>query len=159
MKLSNYLQKWRNRDPHSRMYLFGGRVRVSTAVLLIAFIALFWVYETYDVPAQPDSPATQVVPPGYVPDPDYTWVPRTNVQTRAPESDTETPTTSPTETTETTAPDDEDTTEPETPTSPTTTLIDPDGSGPLGPQTFTQAPPETSAPSADRTPATTPAEP
>lgn len=156
MKLSNRLQKWRNRDSHSRMYLFGGRLRVSTVVLFIAFVALFWVYETYDVPAQPESPATQVVPPGFVPDPDYTWVPRTNVRTRAPESETTTATTSPTETT---GPD--DTTEPETPTSPATTLIDPDGPGPQDAQTFTQAPTETSAPSpsADRAPSTTPAEP
>jgi hypothetical protein len=133
-------------------HLFGGRVRTSTAVLVIAFIALFWVHQTF----QPEStaseaPPAQVVPPGFVPDPDYTWVPRTNVreQPRTTTS-TPTPTTSPTETT----------TSPTTtsPTSPTTTVIDPDGPGPLAPQTVTPPPmPATTAPGgpgpAPRTPA------
>ena len=57
-----------------------GRVRTSTAALIVAFIALFWVYQTVQPePVGSDAP-TQVVPPGFVPDPNYTWVPRTNVR-------------------------------------------------------------------------------
>ena len=128
-------------------YILGGRIRTSTAGLMLAFVALFWVNQHY----QPDPGVTQnqqVVPPGFVPDPNYTWVPRTNVQSREPQftttttrTTTTTPTTSPTEPTP--APGDETTSGPATPT---TTMIDPDGSGPLSTQTFTQAPPSTSAP-------------
>ena len=131
-------------------YILGGRVRTSTAGLALAFVALFWVNQNY----QPEPGGTQqdqtqqVVPPGFVPDPNYTWVPRTNVQSREPQftttttrTTTTTPTTSPTEPTP--APGDETTSGPATPT---TTMIDPDGSGPLSTQTFTQAPPSTSAP-------------
>ncbi len=63
-------------------YLFGGHVRTSTLALVLAFLAVWWVYDTYR-PAPPSSsqvPATQVVPPGFLPDPNYTWVPRSRVQ-------------------------------------------------------------------------------
>ena len=82
-----------------------GRMRVSTVVLIVAFIALFWVYHNFEPrPAAPEAPPTAVVPPGFVPDPNYTWVPRTNV--RRPKepvtTTTTTTTTSPTETTDVT---------------------------------------------------------
>ena len=129
-----------------------GRMRVSTIVLIVAFLALFWVYHNFEPrPAPSEAPTTAVVPPGFVPDPNYTWVPRTNVR-RPPESETTTTTTtSPTETT--TSP--EETT---SPTSPTTTVVP----GPLGPQTVTQSPTLTpttpSAPGSGLAP-TTPAAP
>lgn len=89
-------------------YLFGGRVRTSTLVLIAAFLVLWWVYDTYG-PQQPKSGTespTQVVPPGFVPDPNYTWVPRTQVR-KQPLITTATPTTTssaPPETTTTTNP-------------------------------------------------------
>ena len=93
-------------------YMFGGRVRTSTVVLIIAFAALWWVYDderdsTRSTPRQ--APATQVVPPGFVPDPNYTWVPRTRVQEPPPtvtvtQTPTTTPTPTPTTTTTTTTP-------------------------------------------------------
>ena len=64
-------------------HLFWGRVRTSTAVLLIAFFGTAWLYETYK-PPEPAEQSTQVVPPGFVPDPAYTWVPRTKVWTTTP---------------------------------------------------------------------------
>lgn len=72
-------------------YMFGGRVRTSTIVLIIAFFAVWWVYDTYRPEPAPKPPAQQVVPPGFVPDPNYTWVPRSRVQ-RPPATDTYTPT-------------------------------------------------------------------
>ena len=58
-----------------------GRMRVSTIVLIVAFLALFWVYHNFEPrPASTEAPTTAVVPPGFVPDPNYTWVPRTNVR-------------------------------------------------------------------------------
>jgi len=93
-------------------YMLGGRVRTSTVVLIIAFAALWWVYNdernsTRSTPRQ--VPATQVVPPGFVPDPNYTWVPRTRVQEPPPtvtvtQTPTTTPTPTPTTTTTTTTP-------------------------------------------------------
>ncbi len=76
-------------------YLFGGRLRTSTAALLIAFFGIWWLYDTYQPePSAPQQvPASDVVPPGFIPDPSYTWVPRTDVQAR---TDTTTPTTTPT---------------------------------------------------------------
>jgi hypothetical protein len=100
-------------------------MRVSTVVLILAFLALFWVYHNFEPrPAAPEAPPTAVVPPGFVPDPNYTWVPRTNV--RRPEEPVTTTTTTPT------------TTSPTSPTesTPTTTVIP----GPLGPQTITETP-------------------
>lgn len=161
--------------PH---YLFGGRMRTSTAGLILAFVALFWVNQNYqpEPPAPAMDPTQQVVPPGFVPDPNYTWVPRTNVETRAPESrttttsPTTTPSTSPTTTTTLSPTPSTSPTSPETstepppgplfPSEPTTTVIDPDGPGPLPPQTFTQAPPilppSTVAPPAPTPPPTPP---
>jgi hypothetical protein len=112
-----------------------GRMRVSTLVLIVAFIALFWVYHNFEPkPAAPEPSPAAVVPPGFVPDPNYTWVPRTNVRRpREPETTTTTTTiTSPTETT-TTSPG--ETTSP-TSTTPSTAVIP----GPLGPQTVTLPP-------------------
>lgn len=60
-------------------YLFG-RIRTSTLVLIVAFLAVWWVYDTYRPQPPPKPPAPAVVPPGFVPDPNYTWVPRTRVQ-------------------------------------------------------------------------------
>lgn len=58
-------------------YVLGGRLRTSTLGLIVAFIAVWWLYETYQPPteAPPQKPATEVVPPGFIPDPSYTWVP------------------------------------------------------------------------------------
>ncbi|HEY6573762.1 MAG TPA: hypothetical protein VI029_02270 [Mycobacterium sp.] len=106
-----------------------GRMRVSTIVLIVAFVALFWVYHNFEPkPAAPETPPTAVVPPGFVPDPNYTWVPRTNV--RRPKetltTETTTPTTtSPTETTTTTSPG--ETTSPTSPTESTSTTTSPGG--------------------------------
>jgi hypothetical protein len=85
-------------------FLFGGRVRTSTLVLLIAFFATWWLFETYQpAPTPPEQvPASEVVPPGFIPDPAYTWAPRADVQRRTT-TPTPTPTTTPT-TTETAAP-------------------------------------------------------
>ncbi|CPR13274.1 putative proline rich protein [Mycobacterium bohemicum DSM 44277] len=85
-------------------HLFGGRVRTSTVVLIIAFCAVWWLYDTYRPEPAPKPPANQVVPPGFVPDPNYTWVPRSRVQqppptvTVTPIPTTTTPTPTPTST-------------------------------------------------------------
>ncbi|MCB0944538.1 MAG: hypothetical protein KDB49_05765, partial [Mycobacterium sp.] len=64
-------------------YILWGRVRTSTAALIVAFIGIWWLYATYQpAPPPPPEPTTQVVPPGFIPDPSYTWVPRTQVQPR-----------------------------------------------------------------------------
>jgi len=89
-------------------YLFGGRVRTSTVVLILAFGALWWIYDeqrdsTRSTPTQ--VPASEVVPPGFVPDPSYTWVPRSRVQEPPTTvTVTPTPTTTPPTTTTTTTP-------------------------------------------------------
>jgi hypothetical protein len=72
-------------------HLFGGRIRTSTVVLIVAFLAVWLVYDTYRPEPTPKPPAPQVVPPGFVPDPNYTWVPRSRVQ-EPPTTDTVTPT-------------------------------------------------------------------
>lgn len=77
------------RWPH---YMFGGRVRTSTLVLIVAFFVVWWVYDAYRPEPAPKPPAPQVVPPGFVPDPNYTWVPRSRVQLPPPTA-TYTPTT------------------------------------------------------------------
>jgi hypothetical protein len=101
-------------------------MRVSTVVLIVAFVALFWVYHNFEPrPAAPEVPPTAVVPPGFVPDPNYTWVPRTNV--RRPKEDVTTTTTTTPTTTSPTSP---------TESTPTTTVVP----GPLGPQTITGTP-------------------
>lgn len=119
----------------------GGRMRVSTAVLLVAFIALFWVYYNFEPAPAPEMPAPAVVPPGFVPDPNYTWVPRTNVRRPtepATTTTTTTTTTSPTDTTSPTSP----TTSSTSPTETTSAgpVADPDGSGPLAPITLRPVP-------------------
>jgi len=100
-------------------------MRVSTIVLIVVFAALFWVYHNFEPRPATEAPPTAVVPPGFVPDPNYTWVPRTNVR-RPKEPETTTTTTTPT------------TTSPTSPTesTPTTTVVP----GPLGPQTITGTP-------------------
>ncbi len=128
-------------------HLFGGRVRTSTVVLLVAFVAVWWLYDTYH-PEPPDHqvPASDVVPPGYVPDPDYTWVPRTQV--RAP-ADTSTPP-PPTPTTTPTTPV---TTTPPTPLSPEPPPLPlPSPFGTLPPL----IPPEPGSPSPPTSPSPTP---
>ena len=48
-----------------------GRMRVSTIVLIVAFVALFWVHEaSQSEPPAPEAPAPAVVPPGFVPGPE-----------------------------------------------------------------------------------------
>ena len=142
----------------------GGRVRVSTVVLLVAFIALFWVYHNLEPTPAPEAPVPAVVPPGFVPDPNYTWVPRTNVRRPKENFETTTTTTAPTTTTPTTTSTTSPTSPTTSPTSPTGptptettpsgTVVDPDGSGPLGPITLPPlptvpglTPPTTSPPS------------
>lgn len=82
-------------------YLLGGRVRTSTVALIIAFAGVWWVYDTYREDVTPPA-APQVVPPGFIPDPAYTWVPRTRLQ-QPPVTVTETISPTPT-TTEPTEP-------------------------------------------------------
>jgi hypothetical protein len=107
MKLTlNVLEKRKDhRDRHWPDYIFGGRVRTSTLVLIVAFLALWWLYSEYrpqeESHSGPVSP--QVVPPGFVPDPNYTWVPRSQVQP-PPTTTTVTPTPTPTTTTTPTPP-------------------------------------------------------
>ena len=91
-----------NQERHWPGYIFGGRMRTSTLVLIVAFLALWWVYDTYrpQESAHEGPPATQVVPPGFVPDPNYTWVPRSRLQqppsfTPSPTPTTAVPTTTP----------------------------------------------------------------
>ncbi|MGV0779884.1 hypothetical protein [Mycolicibacterium sp. XJ775] len=140
-----------------------GRVRTSTVVLIVAFIALSWLQQEYR-PKQtaPQSPDTQVVPPGFVPDPDYTWVPRTKLQT--PRSTTQTTPTETPETTETTTPTTTETTTPTEPVpgestgttttpspgAPRTTVFDPDGPGLLPPITLPLGPAPAPAPPAEQ---------
>jgi hypothetical protein len=120
-------------------YLFWGRVRTSTFALVIAFFAIYWLYQTYrPPPPTPVEQPVQVVPPGFMPDPEYTWVPRTNVQERprttTPQTTTTTTTAEPSPT-ETPSPTDTTSIVPtdEVPT----TVVDPDGPGPLPPSTVT----------------------
>jgi hypothetical protein len=88
-------------------YILGGRLRTSTLVLIVAFLGVGWLYESYEpgptTPAQ--IPASEVVPPGFIPDPDYTWAPRTDVQRHTPTTTTPTPTTTPSTSTTTSSPD------------------------------------------------------
>ncbi|OBI81740.1 hypothetical protein [Mycobacterium sp. E740] len=120
-----------------------GRMRVSTIVLIVAFIGLFWVSQSVEPPpAETTTPTPAVVPPGFVPDPNYTWVPRTNVRRPTETTYTTTTTTTPTTTT-TTSPTG-------TPASgtPTTTMTDPDGIGPPPQSTETITPTTSEAPPA-----------
>lgn len=112
-----------------------GRMRTSTLVLIVAFCALWWVYETYSPAPEPaPTPSSQVVPPGFVPDPAYTWVPRTKVET--PWTPTPTTTTTTTATTTTPPPEPTDDTD-----APTPDGVEPSGPGvPPTPVTTTPAP-------------------
>ena len=112
-------------------YVLGGRLRTSTLALILAFAAIWWIYETYQ-PAEeppPQVPASDIVPPGFIPDPAYTWVPRTYVQ--RPTTTTPTTTTTPSTT-------------PTTPTSPTTPTTS--TSGPETPPPGPEGPPPPPAP-------------
>ncbi len=117
-----------DKNRHWPGYLLGGRIRTSTLVLVVAFMALWWTYDTYRPPPQPNEPpAPQVVPPGFLPDPNYTWVPRTRVQQPPPTYYTPTPTPTTTEPT---------TTAPTTTTTTTTTTPPPLFQLPLLPPPF-----------------------
>ena len=118
-------------------YIVNGRIRTSTAALILAFFVISWVYNTYQPTRQTPtaSETAQVVPPGFMPDPEYTWVPRTNVQTR-PRTTYPTTTTT-TETTPTTTTTTTQTSGTETSGAAPTTVVDPDGAGPLPPTTVT----------------------
>lgn len=172
-QLRDALKKVKREDRGWPRYLPGGRIRTSTAALVAAFIVLSWLHQTYEPKSQPPAPASQVVPPGFVPDPEYTWVPRTQVRvpTTSESPTTTTTTTTPTETT--TSPSEPTTTSPTTSptstTSPTagqapatTTVIDPDGPGPLPPLTLPVFPPlapQTTAPAVPPGPGPAPATP
>lgn len=138
-------------DRKSRVpsHLFGGRVRTSTLALIAAFAAVLWLQQTYEPEPQPAPPETQFVPPGFVPDPNYTWVPRTRVRqptTPPTTTTTTTTTTTPTTTTPTTTPTPTSPIEGPAEDTPTTTVVDPDGFGPLPPQTQTVPPPPAGPP-------------
>lgn len=148
MKFWNWLTR-RRTDRGWPGYIVNGRIRTSTAALIVAFFVIAWLQNAYKPPAEsPVAPETaQVVPPGFMPDPEYTWVPRTNVETRPATTSLTTPTTT-TATTETTSTDATDSTETTSGTSTAgvpTTVVDPDGNGPLPPTTVT--PSSSSSPS------------
>ena len=106
----NILEK--HRDDEERRwpnYMVGGRFRTSTLALIVAFLLVWWLYDTYrpHEPANSGPPPAQVVPPGFVPDPNYTWVPRSQVQPPPPSTTftpTPTTTTAPSSTAPTTPP-------------------------------------------------------
>jgi len=124
-------------------FMLWGKVRTSTVVLMVAFAGFWWIYENYRPTNDAPPPATQVVPPGFIPDPSYTWVPRTDVQSN-PTS------TAPTITSETTSPElttspaptssETSSSSPTSPTSPTTT---PSSASPAPATSTTAAPPST----------------
>jgi hypothetical protein len=156
----NWLTRRRD-DRGLPAYLFNGRIRTSTVGLIVAFIVISWLHNTYQPPPPtPPAPETaQVVPPGFMPDPEYTWVPRTNVQER-PRYTTSTTTT----TTTTESSTEPNPTEPTPPTSPgsppgtaPTTVVDPDGPGPLPPSTVSPNPTSTPTTIPTTTPTTMPA--
>lgn len=74
----NILEKHRDEDRRWPRFMLGGRLRTSTVALIVAFCAVWWVSDVYRQ-EPPKPPPPQVVPPGFVPDPNYTWVPRTRV--------------------------------------------------------------------------------
>ena len=124
-------------------YLFGGRLRTSTLALIVAFAAIWWLYEAYEPAAEPPPqvPASEVVPPGFIPDPAYTWAPRTDFQRQTPT--TTTTTTTPT------------TTEPSTPasssgpeTAPPSVPGEPTSPAPSSPAPMSSSPVTTPVPSA-----------
>ncbi|CAN5531417.1 hypothetical protein BH10ACT9_BH10ACT9_42540 [soil metagenome] len=127
-------------------YLFWGRMRTSTFALVLAFFLTAFLYDTYKPPPAPTPEVTQVVPPGFVPDPEYTWVPRTSVreypQTTTPRRTTTT--TAPTTTT-TTTPSETDTETTET-TETTTTTTPPNPLAPFLPEPSPTPTPPSSPP-------------
>ncbi|MDT5076450.1 MAG: hypothetical protein QOJ80_1087 [Mycobacterium sp.] len=134
-------------------YLFWGRMRTSTFALIVAFFFTSWLYQHYQPPAPaPAEEPAQIVPPGFVPDPEYTWVPRTNVQERPRYTTTTTTTTT---TTEPTPTDSESPTTPTSSDTEPTTVVDPDGPGPL-PATTTSTSPLLPVPNRSGTPTTNP---
>lgn len=64
-------------------YLLAGRIRSTTVALVLAFVVLLWAYNTHRATPETDH-SPQVVPPGFIPDPNYTWVPRTRLQQPPP---------------------------------------------------------------------------
>ena len=127
-------------------YLLGGHVRTSTVVLLVAFCLVWWLYQEYKPAPQPvQTPATDVVPPGFVPDPAYTWVPRTNVEEPRMTTTTTTPTT-----TETTSPTSTTSSADTTTTGTSTTTAPPapaPGTGPSSPTSAVPGPGPSPSPS------------
>ncbi|OBF81243.1 hypothetical protein A5791_06290 [Mycobacterium sp. 852002-51163_SCH5372311] len=119
MKLTLNIFEKRQEDEDKRWpnYVFGGRLRTSTLVLVVAFFALLWL-QAHELNENSPSKTTTVVPPPppgyttdnhegtktYVPDPnsDYTLVPRTRLQ--PPSTTTEPPPTTTTITTTTPPP-------------------------------------------------------
>jgi hypothetical protein len=109
----NILERSDDQERHWPGYVLGGRVRTSTLVLIVAFFALLWVYVSHQEGTS-SSKVTTVVPPPpkgyvhdtkntdvYVPDPNYTMVPRTTSEQPPPPT---TPTTTPPVITTTTPP-------------------------------------------------------
>ena len=138
-------------------YVLGGRLRTSTLVLIIAFLGIGWLYETYEPgPSVPEQiPASEVVPPGFIPDPAYTWAPRTDVQRQGPATTTTTTSATPTTTsttpsTATTPGSSTESTAPSTPGEPTP----PPTPAPDGSPAPSSAPstPESAAPAASARP-------
>lgn len=128
-------------------YILGGRLRTSTAALLISFFAILWLYETYETPPPPPQvPFSEVVPPGFVPDPNYTWAPRTDFQKRSNETSVTAATTSETPTTSSSPATPSASTSPPSPTA-STTPTDSSTSTPTS-----ASPVKTSAPSSSVTP-------
>lgn len=100
---------WANLNASRLGFLTSGRIRTSTVGITLVLLAAWWAYDTYQHstaatsdPNQP--PVTQVVPPGFVPDPSYTWVPRARLQ-QPPVTITETATPPPITITETAPPE------------------------------------------------------
>jgi hypothetical protein len=109
----NVLEK-RSADEKRRWpsYMFGGRMRTSTLVLIVAFLAVWWVYSAYRPPEPPHR--VPLAPPGFIPDPNWTYVEKSRAD-QPPSTVTVTPT--PT----TTEPPTPTTTVPPSPTPTTTT--------------------------------------
>ncbi len=149
--MMRWLRKWRRPDRGWPRYLPGGRIRTTTVAMVIAFAALSWVSQTYQPDVVP-APETAVVPPGFVPDPEYTWVPRTNVRERATSTTSTTTTTTTTTSPTSTSPTSTDEESP-------TTIVDPDGQGPLTATTVTPTTIPTTPTSSSPEPGTTPTTP
>ena len=71
MTFWNWLTR-RRTDHGWPAYIINGRIRTSTAALILAFFAITWVHNAYQpAPPAPVAPEAQVVPPGFMPDPEY----------------------------------------------------------------------------------------